>query len=250
MNEIKLPLLDKDTLALLTEPKVKSGDRLKVARSAALYISIPAAGMLMALILWGFWDSPIFHAVLTVVILVCIGMGFFLLVAYLDERSDDTLRLKEWTLNLKSARLYMENSAPNIENLVIQRGKTNTANIGNTQNNVIGSAALREFNRQYQVAQLILELLAQAPGHTPKPFSYEAVNKALTARDLSQVEVPQWQGAIQLLEGTVLKDGDKPVKWEQLQRGAPAENALDEAMRKRGLSKSSHDGKVEWHAAT
>lgn len=245
-----LPRLEKDTLELLTTPQVKSGDRLKVAGDFARLAAIPTAGMFLVIVLWDFTETAWMHAVFGVALVVCGGMTVALLAALLYEFADHSLRMKEWSLNLKSTRLYIENSAPDIENLVIQRGKTNVANVGQIQNNVIGTDALKEFNRQYQVARLILDLLAQAPARRPKPFSYEAVNKALTARGLSQVEVPQWQGAVQLLEGTVLQNGVAPTKWEQLRQGPLAESALDEAMRNKGLSKSSHGDKVEWHLAS
>lgn len=248
-NDLKFPLHDTKTLELLTRPYVERGERLAVAFEFARLVSLPFVAALLCVVLWQMIENVFIRTVLAVVFVGAGGMAIALLFAFLHEIDDQTLRLEQWKLNLKSTRLYIENSAPDIENLVIQRGKTNVAQVGNTTQtqNIIGADALKELNRQYQVASLMLELLAQAKGRKPKPFKYETVREACTARGIPQPEVTTWQESVKLLEaGEVLENGAAPTAWKQVKYGELAQSALDKAMRDRGLSKSSHNNVVEW----
>lgn len=253
MNDLKIPLLNTDALKLLTTAPFVRGDRLKLMGDLARWAAIPFLVFLIPILVWDIVpNNPVLHAVLFALIIGGFGVTAGLMYASMADMKDMDVGIEEWRFSMESFRFYVENSAPNIENVVIQRGKNSVANVGNTQNNttnVLGNDAVKELNRQYTVARVILDLLGAARGRkTPKPFSYKAVNEALSARGLATIEHPDWASAIGLLEGTVLENGVASSAWKQLATGNEAESRLDETMRDKGLDKTTIMGDVEWRA--
>ena len=244
-----LPQLDARLIEFFTVCPVKHGDYLAVTFQFVRYAAIPCAVTFCACIfIW--LDNPIVQSMAAAALFVGGGATLALLVGYISDVEKMNLRVKEWQSNNEAARIYIENFSPNVENMIIQRGKTNVANVGNVTTNYIDSETLRVLNRQYSVAQVIIDLINGAGGgRKPKPFSYERVRAALTERGIGQVEHEDWAQAIALLEaGKVIDNGAAPTAWKVVKLGESASAGLDEAMRGKGLQKFTQNGAVTWSA--